>query len=254
MSKKIILFSLFLILLFPLTSYSTKKEVNSLWTLGNQAYDKENYSLATDYYSQIISQGVRNSKVYYNLGNAYFRNKNIGKALLSYRRAEVLDPNDEDIKANINYVKLFTLDKLDKPKFNFFSNIFDSILALGSTNGFTLVFFFFYVAFVTLSILLMFFFKLRRILKTLWSVGLIILLLSGITLGGKIYKQTTIESGVVIVPEVEVRSGPGQDFTLQFTGHEGLEFEIKEQKGDWYLIFLPNGARGWILQESCEII
>jgi SH3-like domain-containing protein len=53
---------------------------------------------------------------------------------------------------------------------------------------------------------------------------------------------------------VEVRSGPGDDFILQFTGHEGLEFRVDEEAEGWYRISLPNGIKGWIPQEAVEII
>ena len=56
------------------------------------------------------------------------------------------------------------------------------------------------------------------------------------------------------MPQAEVRSGPGEDYILQFTGHEGLEFQINGEAEGWYRISLPNGVKGWIPKETVEII
>jgi len=60
--------------------------------------------------------------------------------------------------------------------------------------------------------------------------------------------------GVVIVAETDVRSGPGVDYTLQFTGHDGLIMNIGRQESGWYLVTFENGVKGWITAGAVEII
>jgi uncharacterized protein YgiM (DUF1202 family) len=59
---------------------------------------------------------------------------------------------------------------------------------------------------------------------------------------------------VVVVAETDVRGGPGDDYTLQFTGHDGLLFTIDRLESDWYLVTFTNGMKGWVLAEAVESI
>lgn len=85
------------------------------------------------------------------------------------------------------------------------------------------------------------------------SIMLFIFVVSSASLATKLHSDSA-KNGVLIAPQAEVRSGPGGDYTLQFTGHEGLEFQINEQAEGWYRISLPNGVKGWIPKEAVEII
>ena len=62
------------------------------------------------------------------------------------------------------------------------------------------------------------------------------------------------ERGVVIVAETDVRGGPGDDYTLQFTGHDGLLFTIDREESGWYLVAFENGVKGWVIAEAIERI
>ena len=71
------------------------------WNFGNEAYREGDFEKAIAHYEQLITDGVRNGRVHYNLGNAYFKNEQLGPALLNYYRAEKLMPGDDDIRQNI---------------------------------------------------------------------------------------------------------------------------------------------------------
>ena len=85
------------------------------------------------------------------------------------------------------------------------------------------------------------------------TICLVVLVIFSSSLATKLYFNSVI-SGVLIAPQAEVRSGPGKDYILQFTGHEGLEFQINEEAEGWCRILLPNGVKGWIPKEAVEII
>jgi hypothetical protein len=93
----------------------------------------------------------------------------------------------------------------------------------------------------------------RRHLKLGFVTFLVLMLIFGSSLFAKIYFES-LDYGVVVVSQVKVRSGPGDDYVLQFTGHEGLEFRLDGKAEGWYRISLPNGIRGWIPEEAVEII
>ncbi|MGB2698474.1 MAG: tetratricopeptide repeat protein [Candidatus Zixiibacteriota bacterium] len=221
-----------------------------LYQQGNEHYDQGEFDKAIESYQSIIQAGLNNSKVYYNLGNAYFRNGELGNAILSYRRAERLDPRDEDIKANIEYVKLYTLDKIQQENIHIFSTILKSILNWATLDEWTIFVSGIYFLGMLLGIVLVFLDRLLRPLLIVIVITLILFILSGSLLYAKIRTEALIDRGVVITAETDVRSGPGEDYTLQFTAHEGLEFEIKDQKDSWYLIVLPNGVMGWLEKQT----
>jgi tetratricopeptide (TPR) repeat protein len=240
-------------LLLPLyKAVADTESATALFNKGNQYYDEGKFDQAIEEYEKIINLGIKNYQVYYNLANAYFRQNQLGQAILSYRRALVLKPGDEDTEANLAFVKLFTLDKLEEQKINPLSNLLSWFLGLWSKDKLALFTSLFYVLSVAAGI-----FILLRGAKRYLLFGLICFLIlfaiSGTSLWAKI-KSDSIQYGVVVAPQAEVRSGPGSDYVLQFTGHEGLEFRVDEQAEGWYRISLPNGIKGWIPKEAVEIV
>ena len=77
-----------------------------------KAYDKGAYKEAVQIYEDLVKQGSSNGAVFYNLGNAYFRSGEKGKAMAAYLAARSLLPRDPDIKANLKFVHDQMVDKL----------------------------------------------------------------------------------------------------------------------------------------------
>lgn len=254
MLRKVVLVVLISISILLVAAQSKSQDLSELFQQGNQYYDQGEFGKAIESYQKIIQGGFSNSHVYYNLGNAYFRNQELGNAILNYRRAERLDPRDEDIKANIEYVKLYTLDKIEAQNVHLFSTVLKSILNSATLNEWTLLVSGIYFLGMILGIILVFLDRLLRPLLIILIILIIVLILSGSLLYAKIRTEAIIQRGVVIAEETDVRSGPGDDYTLQFTAHEGLEFQIKEQQEDWCLIVLPNGVTGWLERNTIERI
>jgi len=249
----------FSILLFPLIfllsfvqAFASVESATLLFQKGNQSYDEGKFDQAIQEYEKILDFKIRNFQVFYNLGNAYFRQNQLGKAILSYHRALALKPGDEDAQANLAFVKLFTLDKIEEQQINLFSNLLLWYLNLSSKDGFALLSSFFYILSIVMGIRMLFLGAKKYLLLGFLSF-LILFLICGSSLWTKIHFDSQ-DYGVVIVSQVEVRSGPGQDYVLQLTGHEGLELRVDEEAEGWYRISLPNGIKGWIPKQSVEII
>ena len=51
----------------------------------------------------MIGSGYVNGHLYYNLGNAYLRSGQLGRAILNYKRAQILIPRDADLNFNLRY-------------------------------------------------------------------------------------------------------------------------------------------------------
>ncbi len=67
------------------------------------AYDDGRYAEASLLYEELLSNGVSNVEVQYNLANAYFKNAQLPEAIWHYRKAWYAAPRDPDIRANMHF-------------------------------------------------------------------------------------------------------------------------------------------------------
>jgi tetratricopeptide (TPR) repeat protein len=67
------------------------------------AYDDGRYAEAVILYDNMVSNGVENTEVIYNLANAYFKDGDLPKAVWHYRQAWYDAPRDPDIRANLHF-------------------------------------------------------------------------------------------------------------------------------------------------------
>ena len=79
----------------------------------NLLYENGRYSEAAQTYQQLVDQDYIDSSLFYNLGNAYYRRGDLGKAILNYERAARLAPRDGDIQANLTYANNQSLDQYE---------------------------------------------------------------------------------------------------------------------------------------------
>ena len=77
-----------------------------------------------------------------------------------------------------------------------------------------------------------------------WITGVLLMLFSfGFYLS---WNWSKVPKGVLLAKEAAVKSGPGEDFVTQLLGHEGLTFQILEEREDYFEVLLPNGVKGWV--------
>jgi tetratricopeptide (TPR) repeat protein len=79
---------------------------SELFDKANHAFVESKYKEAISDYIRVIQQRGFSPNVLFNLGNAYFRDGQIGLAILSYERAQRLNPRDPDIAANLKRARV----------------------------------------------------------------------------------------------------------------------------------------------------
>ena len=99
------LFFIFFAFAFIAQAEIKPQEYNTIFFRANNAYREENYDAAIQDYEELINAGIRGANIYYNLGNAYLRTDNKGKAILYYERAFRMRPRDADIRANLKFAR-----------------------------------------------------------------------------------------------------------------------------------------------------
>jgi len=81
----------------------------------NRLYEEGRYEEAAVKYEEMVASGLQNGRVYYNLGNAYFKQEKLGLAILNHERARRLMPRAEDIRTNLAYARSQIVDKIETP-------------------------------------------------------------------------------------------------------------------------------------------
>ena len=90
--------SAFLLFILPVAAISQENTTQK--ELGDKAYAESKFEDAVEIYEAALAEQGPSAALYYNLGNAYYRTNNPGKAILNYERALKIDADDEDAKAN----------------------------------------------------------------------------------------------------------------------------------------------------------
>ena len=68
-----------------------------------RAYDENRLADAMAGWQSLVDAGQALPEVLFNLGNACYRNGELGKAIRAYRHAQTLSPRDPDIRANLGF-------------------------------------------------------------------------------------------------------------------------------------------------------
>ena len=222
----------------------------------NKAYMAGFYENSITIYEDILARGDAAPELYYNLGNAYFKNDEISKAILNYERALKLKPGNEDFRHNLQIANNKRIDKMDALPELFYLKWWNSLKQELSANqwtrlsliSFTLIFIFAAVFLLSRKV----FFK-----RILFYTGILILLIN--ILSGILAWQTYNESvekntAIVFAPALPVKSSPEESSIDLFVIHEGLKVQIIDKIGDWNEIKIENGSKGWVKSETLERI
>ncbi len=221
----------------------------------NVAYNGKNYEKAISLYLQCLDEGYHDAFVYYNLGNAYLKNDQIGKAVLYYEKAHRLAPNNEDISYNLAFANSKTIDKVEEDMF-FLRRWTNSFVQLFSVQGWAIL----SIIFAGLFCLSFALFLIAK--KSQWRVGLFfsmivlaVCLLVSIIVGTVAQKRLKATNEVVITQlNVTVKSMPDESGTDLFSVHEGIKAKITDVADKWIEVKFANGEKGWIPEESAEKI
>ncbi len=237
-------------------SGASANNADAFFVKGNEYYQEGQYQRAIAEYEKILIQGLESWEVYYNIGNAYYKLGNIGRAILNYERAKRLNPENEDIRFNLEFANMATADRIEKlPAFfltHWIAKVGDSlgVRALGyATVSIYLVAIAIVIARVLRPSL-----RRNRVVFTGLVVSATALCLVAGLFASRIVAIETIEEAIVLVDKADVRSAPGETGTEVFTLHEGVKVEIRDHSMDWVKIRLADGKVGWISNNAIEKI
>lgn len=236
-----------LLLAFPLLSLGDSKH-EDLFAKGNALYAKASYKEATGVYRQLLDSGFVSADLYFNLGNAYYKLREMPLAILNYEKAYKLSPGDEDIYNNIQLANLGIKDKIEAVPEFFLAKWWRSVLLFVSAEVLSIL----SVIGILLAAALLIIYLLSvdiKIKKPAFYAGIVVLVLSLLTVSLGALQTSYLKNSnnaIVFTGTVNVKSGPKESFKTLFVIHEGTKVGVQQTTDGWIKVLLPNGSIGWI--------
>ncbi len=221
-------------------------QVQESFRQGNKFYEAGEFEDAAAAYEKCLAAGGTGADVLYNLGNAYARQRMIGRALAAYHAGLRRAPRDEDLLNNIDQVATLRAEVAPQIPRSWLAAVGHEVVSRHTLNelvGLALVLL---VVCTGLGLaLLERVWPPRRVLMALTGVG-ILALLSAWACGAKYHAECVVAPAFVSVEQATLRSGPGEHFEI--TGHltDGARVVAERQSGLWSEVVLGTGKHAWL--------
>jgi tetratricopeptide (TPR) repeat protein len=235
----------FFCIIFAITS-SAFAQSDAQFTKANQEFAQGHFKEAISGYEALIRSGQWSANVFYDLGNAYFRTGDFGRAILNYERALALEQHHPEATANLQIAR----DEAHALEIQ--PSTLERYLQFASLNQYS-------IAAATafwLAIFAMFalIFKQRRSARAI-AVSICCLLVLVVA----VYAIFTLERGskgqalaVVTGKDVQARLATADTANSVLALPAGSEIKVLSTRGDWIYAALPNNLRGWIPAKNAE--
>ena len=212
----------------------------------NQEYAQGHFNEAIAGYEALVHGGQWNANLFYDLGNAYFRTRDFGRAILNYERALALDQHHPEATANLQIARdesrALELQPTRLERYLQFASINQYSIAaavalwLGIFGIVALIF-------------------ARRRSAALMSLSILCLLVCAVA----IWAIYTLDKGskgralaIVTGTDVQARLATADTANSVLALPAGSEIKILSTRGDWMYAALPNDLRGWIQTKNAE--
>jgi len=261
MSKKIfsykIRIKIFLIIIFiGLSNLLSATNSDSLFTQANSAYNSSDFQKAIELYEQFADSGYQSAEVYFNLGNAYYKQNYLSLAIINYERAKRVDPYDEAINYNLEHANAFKVDKIEEIPVFFLKTWVTNLtllLSFETWGRLSLILFGLLIIFI-----LIYLFTPKLGLKKLSFIAALLFALFSLLSFVMAHKRNNIQFAndiaIITSSSVTVKSSPDESGTDLFLLHEGTKVTIEDKVGEWYEIKIADGNTGWIGVDKLEIV
>ena len=241
-----------LVLLF---AFATDPE---LFQQADDEYAHQRYDVAIAKYEELVARGANHESVYYNLANAYFRNGNLGKAILNYERALARAPDSEDARFNLDVARETVAAKWGKDTVAGAEQdaLWVRVVHWLPLRPLTWAFLALDLAFF--GILLAMRFLSNGFLRTGLGVGNVFVgaagLVLGVLLAGQLYYRAYVRTAVVVANEVVTRDGPDDTRREMFKLHAGHRVVLLKESRGWIRLRLANRVEVWAPKQAVEEI
>ena len=245
---------LIITMLFPIALHANDRD--SVLFRAEQFYQQNEFSKAIAEYQSLAESGWVSAELFYNLGNAYFKNHDIKSAILYYERAKRLAPNDEAIDFNLNLSRTLIFDKVEALPELFLITWGKAIRDWMTVRSWSWWSIGSFIAMLALGLLFLF---VRNMTVRRLALGLSVFcfVLSLTTFSFGYLQKSNIErtdEAIVFAPSVTIKSSPDDSGNNLFVLHEGIKVRIEDQIGEWCEIRIADGNKGWMRISDLKVI
>ena len=223
-------------------------DVPADFSAANKLYAEGKFADAADGYEKILQTGAQSPALLFNDANAEFKSGHLGLAIAAYRRAAQLSPRDDEIRANLAFVRNQVQGATVRE--SRWQN-WAGALTLNEGALLTAVLFWLTLALFAAR-------QLRPVLvprlKTATRIFAALTICSASVLGLQAANHFSQATVVVTEAEVTARSGPFDEAQSAFTARDGAELSILDQHGDWVQVTGGAGKIGWLPVKQVEIL
>ena len=246
-----------LLLMLPIGVQAAESYPDSLWKAGVEAYSAGDWNQALSDWNGVAETGLRSKELYFNLGNAFFKNGETARAILNYERAARLDPSDTDVRYNLEFARSMTQDRIDEVPEFILKTWMRKVNYLMSSNAWAWCSLFLLA--LTLGLALLFLLgPTAGSRRTGFFTGIVALLLTLLCWGFARSQKADAQrhdTAIVMRPVTSVTSSPSSDAAKSlFILHEGTKVKVLDSVSGYTDIELSDGRRGWIPSGDIEVI
>ncbi|MPM52344.1 hypothetical protein SDC9_99103 [bioreactor metagenome] len=217
----------------------------------NALYNAKKYEEATQEYNDLLRSGYISDEVYFNLGNACFRNNDAASAIWCYEKCLLLNAAHQDAQANLDFVNKTALGNPEKVPENFFRYAWNSIYALMSWRCWTFTFIITLALFLAAAIAFLISAS-NRNRRLLFFSSVLLLMATLLSLAQSISGNYNIKhsrNAIVVHEAAQMKSSPDSTRTAIAMIQPGIKVHILENRTPWLKVIAPDGTQGWVLED-----
>ena len=219
-------------------------------------YRMDDFQGAIAAYEDILAAGQTSADLHYNLGNAYYRDGQLGKAILNYERALRLKPGMNDAKENLALANAHTADRITVLPQLFVVRWWNGLTTVITPTGWRIIWLLL-LAVVGTGIVLLRTGRSNTVRKAGLATtagSLLLLLLATALLISSTHSYNTHPYAIITDQSVTMKASPDSKSIDKMILHEGTKVKVIEDLTGWYKIAIADGTNGWCPQNTMERI
>lgn len=219
------------------------------------ACQEGNFEEAINTYETILSEGKESATLYYNLGYAYYKSGQLGRAVLNMERSKRLAPNDQDVIANLEQAYSLT-DQMQTLEPVFFVRWWHSFTNMMGSDGWAWMFIIVFVLFL-LGVSGFLFADSVAIRKAGFFSAIVLFFVGVLALSISVNKRNDVVDGqeaIIMSASVTLTTSPDKNGSEMAVLHEGTHVDIVSELGEWIEVRLKDGNVGWLKKAEVEVI
>jgi tetratricopeptide (TPR) repeat protein len=230
----------------------------SAFEAANKLYEQGQYAAAAAAYEGLAQSHRGCASLYFNLGNAWFKAGQNGRAIAAWRQAGRLAPRDPSLRFNLQFARKRVSGGFDPPAPDWWRRVLDQL----TLNEWTLL----AAAGLWIWFILLALGEVRaewrRALRGYATLmGLVSVSLAG-GLAAAIHSQEGMVEAVVISSTAVVRQGTFDESPSVYQLHDGMEVSVldryvrseADQRQEWLEVRNAQNRRGWLKRDQVIVL